>query len=449
MYESGLYSDVIDRMSPLSDGKIQMAWLAVYGSHSVNGVAALHTDILKTETLKDWYEIYPEKFSNKTNGVTPRRWLRTCNPELGALITELLGSDHWVTHLDDLKELEKFADDEKVLKRFLEVKRAQKATLADYLEKKQGVKLNPDSVYDIQIKRLHEYKRQLLNALYALNLYDRIKENPKLDMPPVTIIFGAKAAPGYFRAKAIIKFINEIAKLIESDMMNGAVTLGTMDGANVEIAEAVGNDNIYIFGCRSQDMAATKAYYNPQWQYENIPGLKKALDRLVDGTFNDEGTGMFRDLYNGLIYGDNWQPGDPYYVLGDFDDYRKTRDRLYKDYKDELGWAKKSRTSSVGLRSAGSTSLTPADSPPTVRSRSMLTRFGRSSLLRSSNRFDLQCLSTAGVRYRAPVVLCVFAIKLQMGQIFLLFMPMRRLLFKNLVMLSLNCDQCLTPWSLS
>ena len=389
MYESGLYSDVIDRMSPLSDGKIQMAWLAVYGSHSVNGVAALHTEILKAETLKDWYEIYPEKFSNKTNGVTPRRWLRTCNPELGALITELLGSDHWVTHLDDLKDLEKFADDEKVLKRFLEVKRAQKATLADYLEKKQGVKLNPDSVYDIQIKRLHEYKRQLLNALYALNLYDRIKENPKLDMPPVTIIFGAKAAPGYFRAKAIIKFINEIAKLIESDpkvskklkvvfvenynvsngeklfpaadvseqistagleasgtgnmkfMMNGAVTLGTMDGANVEIAEAVGNDNIYIFGCRSQDMAATKAYYNPQWQYENIPGLKKALDRLIDGTFNDEGTGMFRDLYNGLIYGDNWQPGDPYYVLGDFDDYRKTRDRLYKDYKDELGWAKK------------------------------------------------------------------------------------------------------------
>ena len=389
MYEAGLYSDVIDRMSPLSDGKIQMAWLAVYGSHSVNGVAALHTEILKAETLKDWYEIYPEKFSNKTNGVTPRRWLRTCNPELAALITELLGSDHWVTHLDDLKELEKFADDEKVLKKFLKVKREQKVKFADYIEKKEGVKLDPDSVFDIQIKRLHEYKRQLLNALYALNLYDRIKENPKLDMPPVTIIFGAKAAPGYFRAKAIIKFINEIAKLIESDpkvskrlkvifvenynvsngekmfpaadvseqistagleasgtgnmkfMMNGAVTLGTLDGANVEISEAVGQDNIYIFGCRAQDMAATKAYYNPQWQYENIPGLKKAIDRLIDGTFNDEGTGMFRDLYNGLIYGDNWQPGDPYYVLGDFDDYRKTRDRLYTDYKDEMAWAKK------------------------------------------------------------------------------------------------------------
>ena len=208
-------------------------------------------------------------------------------------------------------------------------------------------------------------------------------------MPPVTILFAAKAAPGYFRAKAIIKFINEIAKLIDSDpamknrlkvvfvenynvsvgekmfpaadvseqistagleasgtgnmkfMMNGAVTLGTLDGANVEIAECVGDDNIYIFGCRSQDMAATKAYYNPKWQYENIPGLKKCLDRLVDGSFNDEGTGMFNDLFNGLIYGSNWQPGDPYYVLGDFDDYRKQRDRLYKDYQDSLEWARK------------------------------------------------------------------------------------------------------------
>ncbi|MBQ5767294.1 MAG: glycogen/starch/alpha-glucan phosphorylase, partial [Clostridiales bacterium] len=207
--------------------------------------------------------------------------------------------------------------------------------------------------------------------------------------PPVTILFAAKAAPGYFRAKAIIKFINEIAKLIDNDpdvkdrikvvfienynvsngekifpaadvseqistagleasgtgnmkfMINGAVTLGTLDGANVEIAECVGDDNIYIFGCRSQDMAATKAYYNPKWQYENIPGLKKCLDRLVDGSFNDEGTGMFNDLFNGLIYGSNWQPGDPYYVLGDFDDYRKTRDQLYKDYQDNLEWARK------------------------------------------------------------------------------------------------------------
>ena len=388
MYEAGLYSEVIDKMSPLSDGKVQMAWLAIYGSRSVNGVAALHTDILKRETLNDWYKIYPEKFSNKTNGVTPRRWLRSCNPELSALITDLLGDDHWVTHLDDLKKLEKYKDDEEVMKKFLEIKKTEKQKLADHLEKTKGIKLNTDSVFDVQIKRLHEYKRQLLNAIYALNLYDRIKEDPSLDMPPVTILFAAKAAPGYFRAKAIIKFINEIAKLIDSDpamegrlkvafienynvslgekmfpaanvseqistagleasgtgnmkfMMNGAVTLGTLDGANVEIAEAVGNDNIYIFGCRAQDMAATKAYYNPQWQYENVPGIKKALDRLIDGSFDDCGTGMFRDLYNGILYGTNWQPGDPYYVLGDFDDYRKTRDRLYTDYKDQMKWAK-------------------------------------------------------------------------------------------------------------
>ncbi len=387
MYEAGLYSELIDRMSPLADGKVQMAWLAIYGSHSVNGVAALHTDILKNETLADWYKIYPEKFSNKTNGVTPRRWLRTCNPDLAALITELLGSDKWVTDLDQLKTLEKYKDDKAVMKKLLAIKKKNKQRLADHLKKTYDIDLNVDSVFDVQIKRLHEYKRQLLNALYVLNLYDRIKENPKLDLPPVTILFGAKAAPGYFRAKAIIKFINEIAKMIDNDpdmkgrlkvvfvenynvsngekmfpaadvseqistagleasgtgnmkfMMNGAVTLGTLDGANVEIAEAVGNDNIYIFGCRSQDMAATKAYYNPQWQYENIPGIKKALDRLVDGTFDDAGTGMFHDLYNGILYGTNWQPGDPYYVLGDFDDYRKTRDRLYTDYKDEMKWA--------------------------------------------------------------------------------------------------------------
>ena len=312
-----------------------------------------------------------------------------CNPELSALFTELLGNDKWITHLEDLKKLEKYKDDKTVMKRLIAIKKSNKKAYADFLKATAGIELNPNSVFDVQIKRLHEYKRQLLNALYALNLYDRIKEDPKLALPPVTIIFGAKAAPGYFRAKAIIKFINEIAKLIDSDpdmkgrlkvvfienynvsngerlfpasdiseqistagleasgtgnmkfMMNGALTLGTLDGANVEIAEAVGNDNIYIFGCRAGDMAATKAYYNPKWQYENIPGLKKALDRLIDGSFDDEGTGMFRDLYNGIIYGDNWQPGDTYYVLGDFDDYRKTRDRIYMDYKNEMKWAKK------------------------------------------------------------------------------------------------------------
>ncbi len=381
--------DMIDRMSPLGDGKVRMAFLAIYGSRSVNGVAALHTEILKKDTLKDWYRIWPEKFSNKTNGVTPRRWLRTCNPELSGLITELLGSEAWVTDLERLSDLSKYVRDDAVMERFLTIKKNSKQRLADYIYTKEGIVIDPDSVFDIQIKRLHEYKRQLLNIFYALNLYDRIKADPSVDLPPVTIMFGAKAAPGYFRAKAIIKLINEAARLINNDkdikgrikvvfvenynvsngermfpaadiseqistagleasgtgnmkfMMNGAVTLGTCDGANVEIGESVGDENIYIFGCRVEDMDATRGFYNPRWQYENVPGLKKVIDRLIDGSLNDEGTGMFRDLYNALLQGSNWQPGDVFFVLGDFADYRTTRDRVYTDYTDRLNWARK------------------------------------------------------------------------------------------------------------
>ncbi len=290
--------DQIDRLAPLGDGKVRMAWLAIYGSRSVNGVAALHTEILKNDTLKDWYAIYPNKFSNKTNGVTPRRWLRMCNPELSSLITELLGNEDWVTDLSLLTKLEKYADDKSVMDRFLAIKHYRKELLAKDIKIQNGIDVNPDSVFDIQIKRLHEYKRQLLNAIYVLDLYYRIKADPTIDMPPITVFFGAKAAPGYFRAKGIIKFINEISKMIRADeavknrinvvfvdnynvskaekmfpaadiseqistvgleasgtgnmkfMINGAVTLGTMDGANVEIAEAVSCDNIYIFGCK-------------------------------------------------------------------------------------------------------------------------------------------------------------------------------------------------------
>ncbi len=399
LFALGHYQDFVDRLSPLGEGKVRMAWLAIYGSHSVNGVAALHTDILKRDTLKEWYQLWPEKFSNKTNGVTPRRWLRMANPRLSALLTELLGSEEWVTQLDKLATLAPLAQNDDIMRRFLEIKSSCKTDLADYLYKNQGVIIDPQSVFDVQVKRLHEYKRQLLNALYVLNLYDRIKADPSLELPPVTVIFGAKAAPGYFRAKAIIKFINEIAKLVDSDkdvrdrlqvvfvtnynvtkgekifpaadvseqistagleasgtgnmkfMMNGAVTLGTYDGANVEIAQAVswsadnpaelGAENIYIFGCRVENLASTRNFYNPHWQYENVPGLKKALDRLIDGTFDDGGTGMFRDLFNSLVYGSNWQPADPYYVLGDFVDYRETRDRLYRDYTRPLEWARK------------------------------------------------------------------------------------------------------------
>ncbi len=379
----------IDEMAPLGDGRVRMAWLSIYGSRAVNGVAALHTDILKADTLKDWYGFWPEKFSNKTNGVTPRRWLRACNPELSALITELLQGDEWVRDLGRLEGLKAFVNDDDVMLRFLKIKRDNKETLAKYIEQKEGVVLLPDSVFDIQIKRLHEYKRQLLNIIYVINLYDRLKENPNLDFPDITVMFGAKAAPGYFRAKAIIKFITEAARMINTDpdikgrlkvvfvenynvsngermfpaadvseqistagleasgtgnmkfMMNGAVTLGTYDGANVEIAEAVSDENIYIFGCRVEDMEATRGFYNPRWQYDHVPGLKKVLDRLVDGSFDDGGTGMFHDLFNALLSGSNWQPADVFYVLGDFVDYRETRDRVYRDYTDRLAWARK------------------------------------------------------------------------------------------------------------
>lgn len=382
-------NDQIDRMSPISSGQIRMAWLAIYGSCSVNGVAALHTDILKKDLLRDWYKVYPERFSNKTNGVTPRRWVLSCNPELAELLTELSGSDRWLTHAEDLRQLEKYAEDESIMERFLEIKRINKKRLAENCKVSLGITLCEDSIFDMQIKRLHEYKRQLLNILYVLNLYDRLKEDPDMEFPPVTVFFGAKAAPGYFRAKAIIKFINEAAKLINNDpdikdrlkvvfipnynvsngermfpaadisqqistagleasgtgnmkfMINGAVTLGTLDGANVEISEVLEGEDIYIFGCRSEDMAATMEYYDPKWQYENVPGLKKAIDRLTDGSLDDGGTGFFPDIYNGLLQSGGWAKADYYYVLGDFADYRKNRDQAYLDYRDRLVWARK------------------------------------------------------------------------------------------------------------
>ena len=385
----GVPHDRINYLAPMGDGKIRMAWLAVFGSFSVNGVAALHTNILKADTLRDFYELWPEKFSNKTNGVTPRRWLRTCNPELAGLLTELNGDESWVTHLDKLAALEKYTADESVMRRFLAIKRQGKVRLAQYIARLEGIDINPDSIFDVQIKRLHEYKRQLLNALDVLDTYFQLKDNPGLDIVPRTYIFAAKAAPGYFKAKATIKFINEIARLVNNDptvnqkikvvfvrnynvsraevifpasdlseqistvgleasgtgnmkfMMNGALTIGTYDGANIEIADSVGPDNCFIFGQKVEDFYAAKNYYNPQWQYHNIPGLKRVLDTLIDGTLNDEGTGMFQDLYNGLVYGSNWQPADPFYVLGDFDDYRKARKQTDLAYRDQLGWARK------------------------------------------------------------------------------------------------------------
>ena len=347
--EKGYSEEEIEEFRIVNDGKVRMANLAIHVGFAVNGVAKLHTDILKNIELKNWYELYPEKFQNKTNGITPRRWLRLCNQELSALITELLGSEDWVKNLDLLKGLEKYKDDEEVLKRFMDIKHTKKEQLAAYIKEHEGVELDPDSIFDIQIKRLHEYKRQLLNTLYILDLYYRLKENPDMDIPKVTFIYGAKAFPGYKRAKSIVKLTNEVAKLINNDesikgkikvvfvenyrvsyaeklfpaadvskqistagkeasgtgnmkfMLNGAPTFGTNDGANVEIVRESGVDNNFIFGLEVEDIEELKGKYNPVDYYESDADLKRVLDSLVDGTFDDGGNGDFEDLYNSLL----------------------------------------------------------------------------------------------------------------------------------------------------
>lgn len=389
MAERGLDQGRIDYMAPVSNGHVHMAWIACYAAYSINGVAALHTEIIKADTLSEWHELWPEKFNNKTNGVTPRRWLRMCNPRLANLLTEQAGSDAWVTDLTELAKLASLAEDEKVLRQLINVKRANKQDFAAWIEDHQGSTVDPDSIFDVQIKRLHEYKRQLMNALYILDLYFRIKIDGET-VPKRTFIFGAKAAPGYVRAKAIIKLINTIGDLVNNDpatkdilnvvfvenynvspaehiipaadvseqisvagkeasgtsnmkfMMNGALTLGTMDGANVEIVEAVGEENAYIFGARNEDIPQLRAEYNPGELYNSVPGLSRVLDALIDGTLGPENNGMFGDLRSSLLDGFGEHAQDTYYVLGDFADYRETRDRMAADYDaDEMAWAKK------------------------------------------------------------------------------------------------------------
>ncbi|MBS6275814.1 MAG: glycogen/starch/alpha-glucan phosphorylase [Actinomycetaceae bacterium] len=385
---AGYHPGKIDYMAPVSGNMVHMAWIACYASYSINGVAALHTEILKRDTLHDWHDIWPEKFNNKTNGVTPRRWLDLCNPRLSQLLTELIGNDSWVRDLDKLQSLESYLEDDTVLTRLNEIKAANKRDFAKWIEQRQGIEINPEAIYDVQIKRLHEYKRQLMNGLYILDLYFRIKDNPEQKFPPRVFIFGAKAAPGYVRAKAIIKLLNEIAKLVNNDpvvsqtikvvfvenynvspaehiipaadvseqistagkeasgtsnmkfMMNGALTLGTMDGANVEIAEAVGKENAYIFGALEEDLPELRRGYNPQAVAEETPGLRRVLDAFTDGTLSDEGTGIFHDLQLSLLESNGWEEADVYYVLGDFADYRETRDQMAADfYSDRRHWA--------------------------------------------------------------------------------------------------------------
>lgn len=387
--EMSIAPEVINYIAPVSGGRVHMAWIACYAAFSINGVAALHTEILKRDTLKDWYAMWPEKFNNKTNGVTQRRWLNNCNPELAALLTREIGSDAWVTDLEQLKSLLPLSSDTKLMTELMGIKRDNKQRFSTWLHKHQGDEIPVDAIYDVQIKRLHEYKRQLLNAFYILDLYYRIKDNPKLDVEPRVFIFGAKSAPGYKRAKAIIKLINEIGRLVNSDpamkgrlavvfvenynvtpaeyiipaadiseqistagkeasgtsnmkfMMNGALTLGTLDGANVEILESVGSDNAYIFGAKEEELPELRAAYRPRDLYQTVPGLKRVLDSLIDGTLHDGNTGDFHDLVGSLLDGSSWESADPYYLLGDFSDYRETRDKMAEDYRDQQGWARK------------------------------------------------------------------------------------------------------------
>ena len=378
-----------ERMSIIQGNMIHMAWLAIYGSHSINGVAALHTEILKRKELKEWYEIYPDRFLNKTNGITQRRWLLQSNPQLAKLITELLG-DEWITDLSQLKKLEKYIDDEEILKRILEIKHEKKIELVNYLRDTQGIEINPNSIFDMQIKRLHEYKRQLLNIFNVIGLYHKLKLNPSMEFNPVTYIYGAKAAPGYLLAKGIIRLINEVAQVVNRDpdingklkivfienyrvsvaeklfpaadiseqistagkeasgtgnmkfMLNGALTVGTLDGANVEIVEEAGIENNYIFGLKVSEIEEMRAKgYDPHVPYNDVEGLKKIVDSLIDGTFNDLGTGIYGNIHRSLMENAPWQQADQYFVLEDFKAYRTAQNTINKEYGDRINWAKK------------------------------------------------------------------------------------------------------------
>ncbi|MBR6837382.1 MAG: glycogen/starch/alpha-glucan family phosphorylase, partial [Oscillospiraceae bacterium] len=376
-------------MKIIKGGQVHMANMATYCSSYVNGVAQIHTEILKANTLHDWYTVYPERFQNKTNGITQRRWLALCNEELSALITELLGNEDWVTNLDELKKLTEYADNADIINRFLAIKKTKKEQLAKFILDREGIKIDPDSIFDIQIKRLHEYKRQLLNAFSILWLYFGIKDGSIRDITPVTFLFGAKSAPGYRRAKAIIKFINEIAAMIEKDdevnklikvvfvsnynvsyaekliaaaevseqistagteasgtgnmklMANGAVTLGTLDGANIEIVEEAGRENNYIFGATVEELEKIMPEYCSRKLAAGNDKIRRVIETLVDGTFDDGGSGDFRELYTSLLDGASWHNPDNYYLLGDLESYVEAKLKCNSDYKDKAAFGRK------------------------------------------------------------------------------------------------------------
>ena len=389
MYSKNIDAKAVNNMKIIKDNMVHMANMAVYCSSYTNGVAKIHTEILKDTVLNDWYKVFPERFQNKTNGITQRRWLGLCNRELSAFITQLLGNDDWIIDLNKLKELEKYSDDEETLNKFIQIKSEKKKQLADFIKSKENITINPNSIFDIQIKRLHEYKRQLLNAFSILYIYFGIKDGSIKNISPVTFIFGAKSAPGYRRAKAIIKYINEIAEIISSDnevnklinvvfvsnynvsyaeklvaaadvseqistagteasgtgnmklMLNGAVTLGTLDGANVEIVEEAGAENNYIFGAKVEELKRILPEYNSRKLFSSNEKIRRVVSTLIDGTVSDGGSGDFRELYMSLLDGASWHEPDNYYLLGDLESYVEAKLKSNSDYKNRLDFAKK------------------------------------------------------------------------------------------------------------
>ncbi|HEY9666552.1 MAG TPA: glycogen/starch/alpha-glucan phosphorylase [Coleofasciculaceae cyanobacterium] len=363
---------------------VRMAHLACVGSHSINGVAALHTELLQQDVLRDFYDLWPEKFNNKTNGVTPRRWLLLSNPKLSELITKKIGID-WVTHLDQLKQLEAFVDEAEFRDRFASIKQQCKQDLADYILLYNDVEVNPNSLFDVQVKRIHEYKRQLLNVLYIITLYNRIKNNPNIDILPRTSIFAGKAAPGYYLAKLVIKLINSVAKLVNNDpdvrhrlkvvflenfsvslgqrvypaanlseqistagkeasgtgnmkfAMNGALTIGTLDGANVEIRDAVGAENFFLFGLTTEEVYALKANgYNPMDYYNSNAELREVIDRIASGYFCPEHPDLFQPIVDSLLH------KDEYLLFADYQAYIECQERVAQAYRDQDNWMRMS-----------------------------------------------------------------------------------------------------------
>ena len=376
-------------MAIIYDGQVRMAYLAIVGSFSVNGVAKLHTEILEKQELRDFYEMMPEKFNNKTNGITQRRFLLHGNPLLADWVTDKIGNE-WITDLSNIKKLSVYVDDEKCQQEFMNIKYQNKIRLAKYIKEHNGIDVDPRSIFDVQVKRLHEYKRQLMNILHVMYLYNQLKDNPNMDIVPRTFIFGAKAAAGYKRAKLTIKLINNVADVINNDksiggklkvvfiedyrvsnaelifsaadvseqistaskeasgtgnmkfMLNGALTLGTMDGANVEMAEEVGMENIFIFGMSSEEVIAHERNrdYDPMQIYNSDEGIRKVVNQLVDGTFSPNDPGLFRDLYNSLLNTQCTQYADTYFILKDFRSYVDAQKRIVEYYQDKQAWAK-------------------------------------------------------------------------------------------------------------